>query len=182
MEGQVVFENSEVIIRYPKKEDVKAMQDYINELSLEQTFIRYQGEQQGFEDEKEFLDGLLAKISKKRAVVLLVFANNKLIANSQVDMKDKTERHIGVFGISVAKECRGKGVGKLLMEQVLSEAKNNILGLKLVVLSVYGNNSLAHDMYKKFGFKEYGRLPEGIFRKDAYEDEILMFKKIESLK
>jgi len=177
-EGKVIFQNKKIVIRYPNKYDAKPMQDYINVLSLEKTFIRYQGEQQSFEEEQKYLDGLLTKISKNNAVVLLAFSGNKLIANSQIDMKDKTEKHIGVFGISVAKENRGKGIGKILMENVLKEAEKNISELKIIILSVYANNSLAQNMYKKFGFSEYGRLPKGICRKGDYEDEILLYKEV----
>lgn len=178
MDGKVVFQNGEIVIRYPKADDLEQMRDYINTLSSEQTFLRFQGEQQTLEEEKEYLEKALKKISEKKEVMLLAFANNKLVGNTSLEMFDKTEKHRALFGISVAKDFRGKGIGKLLMENIFKEAKNVLTDLKIITLTVYGNNDLAQNLYKKFGFIEYGKLPRGIFRKGEYEDEILMYKKL----
>ncbi len=178
MEGKVVFENNEIIIRYPQKDDLGEMIGYINTLSLERTFIRFQGEQVTISEEKQYLDNVLSKISDKKEVMLLVFARDKLVGNSSIEMFDKTERHRGLLGISVAKEYRGKGIGKLLINKVFEEAKKELANLKIVTLSVSPINFLAQNLYKKFGFIEYGKLPNGIFRNNKYEDEILMHKEI----
>ena len=39
---------------------------------------------------------------------LLVFYDNKLVGSSGVEMKDKAQKHIGNFGISIAKDSRDK--------------------------------------------------------------------------
>ncbi len=41
------------------------------------------------------------------------------------------------------------------------EAEKNIPQLKIVTLGVFASNLLAKQIYEKFGFKEYGRLPRG---------------------
>ncbi len=64
------------------------------------------------------------------------------------------------------------------MELTLAEAKNNIANIRIISLGVFGSNSLAINMYKKFGFKEFGRLPEGVFRKGEYDDHVYMYKSI----
>lgn len=178
MEGKVVFENDEIVIRYPKADDLEQLRDYINILSSEQTFLRFQGEQQTLEEEKKYLDEVLKKISEAKEVMLLAFVENKLVGNTSLGMFDKTEKHRALFGISVAKDFRGKGIGRLLMENIFREAKNVLPDLKIINLTVYGNNDLAQNLYKKFGFIEYGKLPRGIFRKGEYEDEILMYKEV----
>lgn len=50
MEGKIVYQSvsdkdNPIIIRYSILDDAKAMCDYINKLSSEQTFIRFQGQQ-----------------------------------------------------------------------------------------------------------------------------------------
>src|SRR3712207_4893569 len=111
MEGKIVFEgqtekNNHIVLRYPTKDDAQAMCAYINTLSKEQTYIRFQGEQVKLEDETKYLYGQLDKIANKQAIQLVVFCNNQLIGIAGIDMKDKTESHEGVFGISLAKEYR----------------------------------------------------------------------------
>lgn len=165
----------EIVIRYPEIGDEKEMCRYINELSREKTFVRFQGEEISLKDETEYLKSQIEKINEKKAITLLVFYQNKIIAISGINMMDKTEKHIGRLGISVAKDFRGEGIGKLLMKLILEKAKKEIPLLRIVVLEVYSTNGIARGMYKKLGFVEYGRLPNGIIRKDRFEDSILMY-------
>jgi len=182
-EDKVVFKGksekgSDILIRYPSKNDAQAMCDYINALSREQTFVRFQGEEISLEFESKYLEEQLQKIKDKKTVQLLVFCESKLIGISGIDMKDKTESHEGVFGVSLADKYRGEGIGKKLMQLTFDEAVKNIPQLGIVTLGVFGKNFLAIDMYKKFGFKEFGRLPNGVFRKGEYDDHVYMYKKV----
>ena len=183
MEGKVVFEGlsskgNKITVRYPARSDAEQMRDYINTLSKEQTFIRFQGEKVSLGDETKFLNNQLRRIVKKTTVMLLVFCNNKLIGISSIDMKDKTESHEGVFGISIINEFRGEGIGTILMRLVLEEAERNIPQLRIVTLGIFDGNVKAKSMYEKFGFKEYGRLPKGVLHKGKYIDHIYMYKNI----
>lgn len=185
MEGKVIFEGktkkgNNIFIRYPAKNDAQAMCEYINILSKEQTFVRFQGEEISLEYETKYLQEQLQKIEEKKTVQLLVFCNNELIGISGIDMKDKTESHEGVFGISLKDTYRGEGIGKQLMQLTLQEAIKSIPQLRIITLGVFGSNTLAIEMYKKFGFKEFGRLPKGVFRRGKYDDHIYMYKNCES--
>ncbi len=165
-----------IIIRYPVKSDVKAMLEYINKLSQERTFIRMQGEIITFTEEKKYLEKLLKKIRNKQTIQLLVFDREKLVGVSDINMQEKIEKHVGLFGITVAKEFRREGIGSLLMDLIFNEAIKNISDLEIIKLGCFSNNTLALKMYKKFGFKEYGRLPNGIKLHDKYVDHIYMYK------
>lgn len=183
MEGKVVFKGrskkgTHIIIRYPTKDDTKLMCDYINVLSKERTFIRFQGEEVALERETKFLNSQLERIVKNESVQLHVLSNNKIIGISEIDMKDKVEKHVGVFGVSIAKEYRNEGIGSMLMRFVIDEAIKNIPQLKIITLRVFSNNPLAKSMYKKFGFVKYGDLPNGVKLGDRYVDLIYMYKKV----
>lgn len=183
MQDKIVFrgttkKGNSIIVRYPKKSDVKAMWAYINKLSKEQTFILFQREEIAFKDEEEYLGKMLEKIEKKKAVQLLVFSDNKLVGISEINMRDRAIAHEGVFGISVLEKYRGEGIGKKLMEQVLKEAKKSLPQLRIVTLGVFENNLSALKMYEKFSFREFGKLPEGILHKGKYIDHIYMYKKV----
>ena len=112
----------EILIRYPETGDLEEMLNFINELSDERTFIRYQGEHETLESEKKYLESRLEEISNKKAVHLLVFHDNKLVGASDIHMRDKTEKHIGVLGIIVAKNFRREGIGKILIDLIIKEA------------------------------------------------------------
>jgi RimJ/RimL family protein N-acetyltransferase len=60
-----------------------------------------------------------------------------------------------VWGMYVAPEARGKGVGRALLEQVLAFAAS-VPGLKQVNLSVNGSNAVAVSLYQSLGFRAFG--------------------------
>lgn len=183
MGRKIVFEGlskkgNKIVICCPTREDAQIFCDYINALSKEKTFVRFQGEEIKLEDEIKYLDTQLERIIKKQTVQLLVFCNNKLIGISGIDMKDKTESHEGVFGISIARGYREEGIGEKLMQTVLEEAVRSMPQLRIITLGVFGDNTLAKSIYEKFGFKEYGRLPNGSLHKEQYVDHIYMYKNV----
>ena len=165
MEGKIVYQGkskkgTEIIIRYPEPTDTQAMTDYINTLSDERTFITYQGEHETLESETKYLVGQIDKIRKKRCIQLLVFANNKLI------------------GISVGKKFRGEGIGQILIENVIKEAIKSLPDLEIITLGVFSGNIQALNWYKKLGFVEEGRLPNGAKLENGYQDHIYMYKTV----
>ena len=183
MEGKIVHrgvtrEGMDIIIRYPESSDAQAMCDYINALSEERTFIRFQGEKVTLESETDYLNKQINNIKDNKTVELFIIGNGRILGITAVDMKDKTESHEGVLGISIVKEIRGEGIGKKFMELILHEAESNLEQLKLITLGVFGDNELALDLYPKFGFVEYGRLPGGSHHNGRYVDHVYMYKKV----
>lgn len=180
--GKIVYEGTTttgkpLLIRYLDKDDTQVLLDYINTLSKEQTFIRFQGELLTLEEEQKFVDKNLKNIEEGTTVQLLAFADGKLIGVSGVYMLEKVEKHNGLFGISLASGFRGEGIGTILMEKVLEEAKH-LTGIKIIILNMFGPNEVAKRLYEKMGFIEYGRLPKGIVYKGEFVDYVYMYKEI----
>lgn len=170
--------SKQIIFRYPKTGDVFLMTKYINALSKERTFIRFQGETITLEEEEKYLEKQLERIVKKQTVQLIALCKQQIVGISSVDLRDKVEQHIGVFGITLAKEFRGQGLGRKLMQAVLKEATKKLPGLRIITLEVYKINNVARNLYEDTGFKQYGLLPKGLKYKGKYLDRILMFKKV----
>ncbi len=168
------------IIRYPKDTDLTSMWRYINELSKEQTYISFQGEEISPEEEKEFLNSSLKNISEKKGLMLIVELKGEIVGVSDVRPQPRVSSHVGVFGISLAKEVRGKGIGKKLMQLALDVASRDLKGLRILELECFGNNPVAPQLYKSLGFKEYGVLPGGIAHKGKFVDCIYMYYEIPS--
>lgn len=181
--GEIVYQGKsksgkEIIFRYPTKDDLKSLWEYFTKISKEKTFISYQGEEITLEGEKKWLKGELKKITECKAIQLFVFSDNQVIGVSGVSMKERAEKHVGIFGITIAKDFRKDGIGILLMETVLKEAKKNLKELKIVTLGVFGNNPIAQKLYKKMGFVDYGNLPKGAIHRGVPVDHIYMYKEI----
>lgn len=181
--GQIVFEGETskdlpILIRYPQERDIEDLLEYINTLSRERTYINFQGEKISLRQEKKFLKEVLSKMKKRKQVFLLAYSGNKLVGDSDLELKEKVEKHVGSLGIAVLKDFRTKGVGSLLMKKVIEESVKNLKGLKIIELWVFGNNPIAKKVYEKFGFKEYGRLPKGVSHKGQLVDRVHMYQRI----
>lgn len=168
----------DVILRYPMRTDLNALWKFINTLSQERTFLLIQGVDITLEDEEKYLDDVLENVAQHKQVQVLVFAENHLIGNAEISLGSGVNAHVGGLGIAVAKPYRGKGVGELLMQVLLDEAAAQLPGIKMVTLSVFGNNETGRNLYRKMGFVEYGRLPGGTLHHNQYVDMVYMVKPI----
>lgn len=165
-------------IRYPKATDVVGVWKYINKLSKEKTYIRFQGEEIPLEDEEKYVKECLKKISENKSVVLFLIVDNKIHGICGVDLHDKTENHIASLGLSVDRSVRGQGLGKELLEVIIEEAKKKLKGLHIIKLDVKHPNTIAINLYKQLGFEQYGHLPHGTIHQDEFVDMIFMYKKV----
>lgn len=148
-------------------------------MSKEQTFlVLFQGNEIPLNEEQKWLEGMLGKIDQGKAIQLFVFVNKQLAGVSDIVMKDKAEKHVGIFGITIAKSFRNEGIGSLLMERIIEEAKQYLKELKILTLMCFSDNEIAIKLYKKMGFVEYGKLPKGLIRKGQFTDHIYMFKEV----
>ncbi len=81
-------------------------------------------------------------------------------------------RHVATFGMAVAPDRRGRGIGSALLAEALRWAREQ--GVAKVELSVYPENRAALGLYRRFGFVEEGRLRRHSRRSFGDQDEILM--------
>jgi ribosomal protein S18 acetylase RimI-like enzyme len=83
-------------------------------------------------------------------------------------------RHQGlVASMYVLPEKRGNGIGRALMEELITQAKQ-LDGLEQLHLSVLTTNLAARRLYQSLGFEVYGRAPRVIKFGGQYLDEDLM--------
>lgn len=82
-------------------------------------------------------------------------------------------RHKADFGICILKEYQGHGIGKGLLENILSWADK--VGIEKITLSVVQTNTNAIRLYWKFGFVEEGLLIKDRIHKDGnYYNTVIM--------
>jgi ribosomal protein S18 acetylase RimI-like enzyme len=80
--------------------------------------------------------------------------------------------HCGRLGMGIIKEFRGQGIGKMLMEKVIAEARKR--GLIKIELEVFASNLPAVNLYKKFGFQFEGQKMKVRFLDGNFDDVHLM--------
>lgn len=171
-----------VTLRMTRWEDLDDMTAFINELSKEDTYITFSGEEITREAEAKYLGSVLANIEIGETVKIVAEVDGKIAGICDVNRNKsaKTRKlHIGVVGLSLRKTYRGDGIGELLLRTAIETAKQHIAGLTMLTLEVYGSNNVAQSLYKKIGFTECGRLPHGCAYKGDYIDDIIMCMQLE---
>ncbi len=163
-------------LRYPKLGDVECILSYINQLVEEDVQITL-NLPFTFEQEVDYICQKVKNIRNGREVSLYAYVQDRCVGGADVRPTCYRENHMGIFGIALATEFRGQGLGKKMADIVLTQAKD-ILHLKMITLGVYSANPVAIKLYNQLGFTEYGCLPEAIFYQGKWIDKILMYKKI----
>ncbi len=88
--------------------------------------------------------------------------------------RGKKIRHRGgIWGVYVSEECRGKGVGRALLGELIGLAQL-LPGMEQVALAVSSQNAGAKGLYESLGFEVYGCERRALRVGDEYVDEELM--------
>ncbi|MDQ0253528.1 RimJ/RimL family protein N-acetyltransferase [Evansella vedderi] len=109
--------------------------------------------------QKCFLQKMLEGVSK---LAILAEYNGEIVGTLDFHGGQKRRiEHQGSFGMSVKKEFRNQGIGKILLTEFLEWAKNNSK-IEKVCLEVVSENSNAVRLYRNSGFHEEGRKKNAI--------------------
>ncbi len=103
-----------------------------------------------------------------------VESDGELLGHLAINSTPKPRlKHSASFGIAVAKTSRGKGVGRFLMEYLLSYCDEQ-LNLTRLELEVHANNVAALALYKSFGFEVEGTKRKAVLVEDDLIDIVIM--------
>lgn len=108
---------------------------------------------------------LQEKTESENEVEILAIVDGKVAGTAGIEaIGNKFKlRHRAEFGISVAKEFWGLGIGQALTRACIECAEK--AGYKQMELNVVAENVPAIRLYEKVGFEEFGRNPKGFYSK-----------------
>jgi ribosomal protein S18 acetylase RimI-like enzyme len=86
---------------------------------------------------------------------------------------EKIRHRGGIWGVYVSEECRGKGVGRALLGELIGLVQL-LPGIEQVALAVSSQNAGAKGLYESLGFEVYGCERRALKIGDGYVDEELM--------
>ena len=118
------------------------------------------------EAEAEFIYSMENSIDN---IMLLAKSDDKIVECASLNRLPRRMKHRGDFAISVVKEYWNRGIGSLLLEQIIAFAKEN--SFEVIDLQVRSDNKSAIHLYEKYGFKKIGEHP-AFFKMD---DEKIRF-------
>lgn len=172
----VAKDGCRVILRTLRWEDLDDLLDFINSLVEEGADI-LKAEKVSRDEEIEWLSNIFKRIEKGEIFCVAAEVDGRLVANSEIIRGTGYSRHVGIIGIAIKRGFRGIGIGTEMMKTLEEYARK--MGLKVLMLSVFANNTSAINLYKKMGFVETGRIPKRFFKGGVYIDEIIMIKFLE---
>lgn len=168
----------EVDIVTPSMDYLQAITDFVNKLSKEDTFLSFAGETYSIEMEKNWLENVLNEIKFKKNLIIWAVENGKIIGGCDIRRRGNRDHHVGSVGLMVDSDFRGQGLGEFLLREILQKGKE--MDIKIAYLDVFSENLPAQNLYRKVGFTECGRLPNGLYRKGKYSDVVMMYLNLEN--
>jgi RimJ/RimL family protein N-acetyltransferase len=154
------------------KEDIREFQRFINTLTREGTYLLVD-KPVTLKEEKQWLRTQFQAQQKGEQLYLKALADGRLVGDCLA--KPGFGRNHGNInlGIAVVKDWRGKGIGRLLLEEIIerSEQKWHPTNIYLHVVSA---NTKARQLYESLGFRVIARLPQWFKCKEKYLDEYIL--------
>lgn len=165
-------------IREAKKSDAPHLLKWVNQVAGETDFLTFgEGEFKKTKREEEKI--IESHHRAKNQIFLIAELEGEIVSVLNVNANNKTRlRHICDFGVSVKKCHWRKGIGTLMIREMLDWAKKSKI-IRKINLNVQANNKSAIQLYKKLGFKEEGRIRRDAFIKDKFYDAYVMGKLVD---
>ena len=156
----------EIELRNAQLKDTEALLNYLKVTNTESKYLICEPDEitMSLDDEKAFIT---RKTESENELLLLAFEDGKHIGNCSLMSVGTSTRykHRCTIAIALYKAYCGRGIGKLMLETVLSEAKK--LGYGQAELEVVTENLGAIALYEAVGFVKCGVLPNSMKYRDG---------------
>ena len=165
----------QAIFRSPRKEDAAELLNYLRQTAEETDYVlRYPDEiTMTLEQEETFIERIN---QSENNYMIICLVDGKHAGNCSMQFHDKRKvRHRGEVAIALMKEFWGMGISTFMFEEMIRIARE--CGKTQLELGMVDGNERGLALYRKMGFREYGRLPNAFHQKDGtMRDEILMVR------
>jgi len=159
-----------VVIRPIEEKDIREHVEVLNSVIQEREYLMYG---QGELTPQEISD--FVKKTMQKGIMLVAEVDGRVVGWCDIRPGEQEKnRHVGIMGLGIHKEHRGRGIGSKLVEEALKRAKEK--NLAKVELHVFATNARAHALYKKLGLEEEGRQRRSVKIGNRLIDSILMGK------
>ncbi|MEI8093421.1 MAG: GNAT family protein [Spirochaetales bacterium] len=118
---------------------------------------------------------VLAKAAANPRELFLVAVDGAKVVGvlNVVANQRRANQHDVSFGLTVARDYRGQGLGTRLLEQMLAWARSNDL-ITSVNLTVWKRNRAAIRLYRRFGFRPCGERKYAVHRYGRFQTVVAM--------
>lgn len=168
----------EIELRNAEVSDAADLIQYLRITAGESPYLIREPEEVRIEKDQE--EDYIRKLKESdKDLMLLAFAGGKHVGNCSFTSIGKNIRyaHRCEAAIALYREFWGRGIGKIMMETLLKEAKG--CGYEQAELQVMCKNENAAALYKNLGFRIYGTMPRNMkYRDGTFGDAYWMMKQL----
>lgn len=169
-----VKDGLKIVVKSPEKGEAGAVMAFMDVLLGQTPYFLSSPEdfrKRTVESEAEFIEGS----REGTDYFICVYADGKIIGDCGVNFDRHLKgRHRSSLSIGIDKAYWGKGIGNLLMDEMIRLARETE-GIEQVELGVINENARAKRLYEKKGFRKTGVLPHALKLPDGtYYDEEMM--------
>jgi ribosomal protein S18 acetylase RimI-like enzyme len=154
------------------KEDPREFQRFINTLTKEGTYL-LADKPVTLKEEKQWLQTQIQAQRKGEQIYLKALVNGHLIADCFAKPGFGRNRGNINLGIAIAKNWREKGIGHMLLEELIIRSEQK-WHPKNIYLHVVSSNKKARQLYESLGFLQIARLPQWFEYNTMYLDEYIL--------
>ena len=158
-----------MIIRKAERSDVPAMREIFNEVLLNSNSI-YREEEVSLEERYAWFDEKM----EHGYPLFGAYESDKLIGYAGYGSWRAAQgyRNTVELTIYVDNKCRGTGVGSLLMQTIIDQAKSD--GYHVMLGAIDAENKGSIEFHKRFGFIETARMPEVALKNGQWLNLVFM--------
>jgi L-amino acid N-acyltransferase YncA len=159
----------EIKLRAYKTEDTQAILDIINYNILHSTAL-YDFTIRTFDQQKEILE---EKIKKDFPVIVAELEGTVVGFGMYSEFRFREAYKFTVeHSVYVNQDQHGKGIGKILLQELIRLAKNQKLHTMIAVIDAENQSSVV--FHEKFGFKTVGVIKESGYKFDRWLHSVFM--------
>lgn len=162
-----------LLLRPAENSDAAAMIAYAKQVGDESDFLSFSGADftTTVEEEERIIEN---HALADNMLFLLALVEGRIVGMCNVAASQRPRlRHLGYFGISVARAYWGAGVGSHMLAYVMDWARDSGL-IRKIELLVQTDNHRGIRLYQKFGFEYEGRLRRSSWCNDQFHDVYTM--------
>ena len=167
---------AEIKIQRALPEDAQALLDYLRRIGGESDNLSFGAEGLPFTVEQE-ADFIRSHQGESKSILLVVKDGDVIVGNGSLDVLPRRMSHRAELGISVIRDYWGKGIGSMLMNEMIAHAQK--VGLDGISLEVRTDNTRAISLYRKFGFEKIATYPGYMKIDDTLADMDMMYLKLQ---
>jgi RimJ/RimL family protein N-acetyltransferase len=163
------------MVREATVDDAPALRQFGSDLAEERLPVIFRRDRSPtFEEERSFVQKL---VDAPQSTILVAETEGAIVGVLDFHGGRHVQRaHSGEFGVSVARNWRGRGIGCTLIGALERWAKSK--GIKRIELRVFSNKDAAIRLYDQLGFALEGRQVKAVEVDGSYIDLIQMAKLI----